>query len=205
MQRKKWTANTELTESLLHFREKRKWQIALRRYLLTKNKSSFYAPYFGLDIEKFREWITIQFSEDLHWNNFSTAWQFDHIVPVAYFDFADDDDLRLCWNFTNIRVEKLVQNKNRGNRIDVLAAKGYFESLFEKTGYSVCKQMVEKITRIEASEIASSKPLEDFIVTHKSYLDTTAVFSVEDFKQLNSGRELKSILFEKDFLKRLGS
>lgn len=193
----------EVNESLIQFREKRKWQIALRRYVLEKNKSSFYAPYFGLDHFKFREWIEIQFDDELSWENFSTHWQFDHIVPVAYFDFTKEADLRLCWNFINIRVEKSQLTKNRGNRIDVLAAKKYFEVLFEKTGYEVCKNMLDKITRIEAAEVAGNRVLEEFIVANKGYLEAVKEFTSADFDRLNTGTSLKSLLFEKDFIKRM--
>ena len=101
MERKKWTPKAEITVSLLKFREKRKWQLAFRRYVIEKNKSSFYALYFGLDIEQLRHWIELQFTENIRWDNFGTSWQFDHIVPVAYFDFFNEDDLKLCWNFIN--------------------------------------------------------------------------------------------------------
>ena len=203
--RKKWTPQTEVNESLLHFREKRKWQIALRRYVLDKNKSSAYAPYFGLGNEKFREWIELQFDNELSWNNFSEAWQFDHIVPVAYFDFTNEQDLRLCWNFVNIRVEKSANNKNRSNRIDVLAAKKYFEVLFQQTGYEICREMLEKITRIEVAEIASHQAIQHFISTNKDYLSAVKEFDSADYDRLNTGTDLKTIVFEKDFLKRLGS
>jgi hypothetical protein len=203
MARKRWTPKTEVTDALIQFREKRKWQIALRRYVLENNKSSFYAPYFGLDNSKFREWIQIQFEDGLSWENFSSHWQFDHIVPVAYFDFMNEADLRLCWNFVNIRVEKSGADKNSRNRIDVLAAKKYFEVLFKETGYEVCKNMLDKITRIEVSEIASNRSVRDFIIANKDYLDATKEFNSDDFDRLNTGTSLKSLLFEKDFIKRL--
>jgi hypothetical protein len=96
MERKKWTAKTTITEELLKFREKRKWQLALRRYVLEKKAALLYAPYFGLDVNGFREWIALQFTDELNWDNFATAWQFDHIVPVTYFDFTQEEDLYLC-------------------------------------------------------------------------------------------------------------
>ena len=71
MKRKRWTAQTEVNEELLTFREKRKWQIALRRYVIEQNRSSFYAPYFGLDIKSFRDWIEVQFDRGMNWDNFS--------------------------------------------------------------------------------------------------------------------------------------
>jgi len=93
MNRKKWTPKTEITEADIRFKEKRKWQIALRRYLLDKQPSSYYAPYFGLDIETFREWIAVQFDMECNWENFSKNWQLELIIPASYFDFNQEEDL----------------------------------------------------------------------------------------------------------------
>lgn len=202
MKRKRWTPQEE-TGSVLKTREKRKWQIALRRYVLLENRSSFYAPYFGLDMNSFRKWIETQFDEDMNWGNFSEAWQFDHIVPVTYFDFEQEEDLRLCWNFTNIRAEKLDLNKNRGNRVDVLAAKAYFETLYQRTQYPLCLDMVRKIERIEISEVESTHNLETFILDNREYIDTIASFSSHEYNNLNEGIPVKQILVEREFLKKL--
>jgi hypothetical protein len=204
MLRKRWTATKkeEVTESLLNFREKRKWQIALRRYILEGNKGSYYAPYFGIDSKSFRSWIEVQFDENLNWSNFSKEWQFDHIVPVAYFRFSNEADLRLCWNFTNIRVEKLQLNKNRGHRIDVLAAKSYFQTVYNATGYNMCLEMVGKIEQLEVSQIESNLVLEQFVLDRKSYLQILSTFSAYEFEQLNSGLTVDEILEERKFLAR---
>jgi hypothetical protein len=199
MNRKKWTPKTEVTPSLIKFREKRKWQIALRRYVLTGKWASPYAPYFGLDTLKFREWIELQFDKETNWDNFSKTWQFDHIVPVVYFDFEKDSDLKLCWNFINIRIERIELNKNRGHRIDVLGAKTYFEKLYRETGYNLCGEMVNKIEQIEVSQIESSAGLEGFIKENKQYLETIASFSPYEYDRLNEGIELEQILEERAF------
>jgi hypothetical protein len=185
---------------LLLFREKRKWQIALRRYVIEGRWGTGYAPYFGLDSQNFRKWIELQFDEETNWDNFSKSWQFDHIVPVAYFDFNVDQDLHLCWNFINIRVEKLVLNKNRGNRIDVLAAKAYFEKLYESTQYSLCLSMIRKIERIEVSEIKSTEKLEKFIRENERYLKSISDFSAYEFSRLNEGVQVDRILEDRQFL-----
>lgn len=203
MARKKWTPKEEVTDALLLFREKRKWQIALRRYVIEGRWGSSYAPYFGLDCANFRKWIELQFDEDTNWGNFSTSWQFDHIVPVAYFDFSDNLDLQLCWNFINIRLEKTTQNKNRGNRIDVLASKAYFERLYAQTGFDLCRSMLEKITRIEVSEITSSVKLEAFIKDNQEYLKLLGSFSAYEFARLNEGVEVDKIMEERDFLNKM--
>jgi len=194
----------ETPESLLKKREKRKWQIALRRYVIEKSQSSSYARYFGLDIEYFREWIAIQFKEDLSWDNFAEKWQFDHIVPVAYFDFSNEEDLLLCWNFINIRVEKIELNKVRGKRIDVMGARTYFEDLYNKTKYPFCLRMLDKITTIELSNIETNREIEAFIVKNQSYFEQIAGFDQNDFQRLNSGVSITGVLAEKELVRKFG-
>ena len=204
MSRKKWTPNTEVTEALLIFREKRKWQLALRRYVIESKAAEAYAPYFGLDVNGFREWIELQFTEELNWDNFATAWQFDHIVPVTYFDFSTEDDLILCWNFINIRVERIEFNKNRGNRIDVFAVKPYFQDLYSRTGYAFCQKMIEKLAVIEVSNIESNPAIENFIIQNKEHLEMIATLNIEGFARFNQSVSIKDILLEREILKKFG-
>ena len=204
MARKRWLPKTEITPALLKFREKRKWQIALRRYVLDKGLCIFYAPYFGLDIENLRKWFEMQFDSNIGWDDFGKKWQFDLIIPVTYFDFSDEIELKMCWNFTNIRVEKFQLNKDRGNRLDILAAKGYFEELYKTTLYLPCLALLEKIDRIEISEIVSTEKQQLFIVENRSYLDMIENYSAFEFELLNSGRDIDEVKKEIEFLKKLG-
>jgi hypothetical protein len=113
--------------------------------------------------------------------------------------------MALCWNFSNIRVEKTALNKDGETHVDVLGAKAYFTDLYQKTGYHICQRMVEKITQIEQSQIASNERLENFILENKEYLDHLESFSSYEYEKLNTGTELKAILFEIDFLKKFGT
>jgi hypothetical protein len=203
MARKKWTPNQEVTPSVLKFREKRKWQIALRRYVLEGNHCIAYAPYFGLDIEHMRKWFEFQFTEALSWSNFGKMWQFDHIVPVAYFDGNIDQDLKLCWNFTNLRVESFQKNKERGQRLDVLAAKEYFEDLYRTTSYPICKKMLDKIETIKLSELLATKPQKEFLTQNKDYLDFIRDYSSLEFELLNRGRTMEEVRKEMNFIRNL--
>jgi hypothetical protein len=204
MTRKKWTPKEEVTEVDIRTRDKKKWQLALRRYVLEKQVSENYAPYFGLDIESFREWIEIQFTGDLNWDNFGSKWQFDHIVPVAYFDFGIEEDLKLCWNFINIRVEMIELNKVRGNRIGVMAVKPYFEALYSKTNYFLCTKMLAKIEEIEVSNIVSEPKIEDFINARKAVFEIMYTLTTVEFAQMNRGVPFKDVLLEREILKKFG-
>lgn len=190
--------------SAAHFQRKRKWQLALRRYIIERNPSKAYAPYFGLDIVNLRKWIELQFDSELNWDGFGSFWQFDHIVPIAYFDFSNNDDLILCWNFINIRIEKNELNKNRGNRIDVLAAKPYFQSLYNKTGNLLCNKMVDKITEIQISALVDNSPLENFMIKNNKYLELLSTLNTEEFNSLNQGISISDILLEREIIRKFG-
>lgn len=204
MARKRWTPQTEITESLIRIREKKKWQLSYRRYVLEKLPSESYAPYFGLDIETLRNWFELQFTDDLAWDNFGKAWQFEHIVPATYFDYSNEADLLLCWNFINIRVEKLEQGKTGEHRINPLAVRSYFQVLYNKTSFPFCLKMLEKIAAIEAT-VEHSPTIESFIIDNKDLLEHISGFDHEEFNSLNKGSTPQDILLEREILRKFGS
>ncbi len=204
MERKKWTKAVQITDKVLRFREKRKWQVTLRRYVLEKTLSPSYAIYFGLSIEEFRKWIELQFTAGLNWNNFGTSWQFDHVVPLAYFDFTVENDLLLCWNFINIRVQNIEIGKTPLNKIEVIAVKPYFEYLLNKTGFSLCLKMIDKINQIINANIIGETEIERYIIQNKADLEIISTLDREEFNSLNTGTSLEDILLEKEILKKFG-
>ena len=200
--RKKWVARPETTPELIKFREKRKWQIALRRYVVEKNHSAFYAPYFGLDIQNLRDWFEIQFEPGMSWENFGQKWQLDHIVPVTCFDFSNEAELRMCWNFINIRVTSPENAKNKAFALEILSAKRYFEELYQATLYVPSLRLFEKITAIEASSLPGVEKQKDFLLQNKPYIDLIEDYSSFEFGLLNNGRDPDSIKKEMAFFKK---
>lgn len=200
MARKRYTRQEE-TPELLKSREKRKWQIALRRYVLERSPCAAYAPYFGLDIEKMRGWFESQFIEGASWENFGERWQFEHIIPVTYFDFVEEDELRLCWNFVNIRVDILADGKEKGVKPDLLVARNYFKALLEKTQLPICKELLNKIERIEQGDPMNTGAQESFIKENRVYLNALVGFTSFEFEMLNSGRSLEEVRKESEILK----
>lgn len=200
MARKRYTKQEE-TPELLRFREKRKWQIALRRYVLEKSPCAAYAPYFGLDIEKMRDWFASQFREGTSWENFGERWQFEHIIPVTYFDFSNEEELKRCWNFINIRIDIIDTTKERGVKPDLLVARNYFKELYERTQYAICSELLEKIEKIEEAEALNISVQETFIKKHHDYLIGVEGFSSFEFEKLNSGRNLEEVRKESEILK----
>jgi hypothetical protein len=200
--RKKWEARSDITPELIKFREKRKWQIALRRYVVEKNPSAFYAPYFGLDIQNLRNWFAIQFEPDMNWDNFGKKWQLDHIIPVTCFDFSVEAELKICWNFINLRVTSPDNTKNRSFALEILSAKAYFEELYKATLYLPCLRLLEKIRAVEFSGSRSAEKQKSFLLQNKSYIDLIENYSSFEFGLLNDGRDPDSIKKEMAFFKK---
>jgi hypothetical protein len=202
MARKKWEAKTEITPSLLKFREKRKWQINLRRYVLDQSPCPPYAPFFALDIILIRKWFESQFQEGMRWDNFGKKWQFGHIIPVTYFDQSVEEDLRLCWNFINLKAESLESSKIRGSHLDVLGAKMYFKELFEATEYEIARKLWEKIERLERAELLATEPQQRFLRENRDYLHFIKNYSVFEFELLNNGRSPNDVAKEISLLEK---
>ncbi len=196
--RKKWTAREASDAADIQSKEKKKWQIALRRYVLDKNPSRYYASFFGVDIETFRNWIEIQFNASLNWENFGKEWQFEHIIPASYFS-NDEQDMKLCWNFTNI----IVSSVHIQHPTDILSSRLYFQKIWEKTGYVRCRQMLDKIDFIESQNNFNTQLA--FLDDQKEPIKLMMHYQEDDFERLNKGETLKDLELEKQILSRFGS
>lgn len=202
MTRKRWTPQTEITDALLRLREKRKWQLAYRRYVVEQKPSETYGTFFGLDIQTLREWFSLQFSDQISWDNYGKAWQFEHIIPSTYFNFADENDLKRCWSFVNMRVQPLDEDGQPTSSLNLLAARAYFQQLLDQSGPTICAAMLEKIKEIEAEVVGVSDLQLTFLAEHKETIDQLQKLDTIEMDKLNRGATLKDILLEREILKK---
>lgn len=183
-------------------KDKRKWQIALRRYLIEGKPSTFYAPYFGLSVDLFRKWIENQFPVNTNWQSFGSAWQFEHLVPSQYFDLNNDDELRLYWNFLNIRVELI--NSTSINKLDILGVKAHFDDIFIKTGLPISNKISQKLQSIAESQKAPDQVF-NFLSNYITEVKNIATLDSEQLLRLNQGEKLEDLILEMEILSKFGS
>jgi hypothetical protein len=182
------------------FKEKRKWQIAFRRYVLEKQANPKYAPYFGLDVNTIRLWFEGQFAGRVGWEDFGQKWQFEHIVPLNYFNFNNVAHLKLGWHFTNIKVSFIEDN--RVEVANLLKAKQYFHDLFLATNYQVCDFMLKHIETILEAERLTINPQQAFINQYITYLNSIISFNSFEFELLNAGKTIAEVKKEAAFIKK---
>ncbi|TAG31349.1 MAG: hypothetical protein EAZ35_03970 [Sphingobacteriia bacterium] len=189
------------------FRENRKWQLAYRRFVIEGVPSEKYAPYFGLNRTSLREWFELQLINGLNWGNFGGEWQFEHILPLSYFDFTNESDLSLCWNFINIRVESKITTSNTQpeQAVDLLSAKLYFQTLYKKTDYSIAQKMIQKIESIEANMANIKQEQLLFIQQKKDWLENIILLTKEECAHFNTGVSVEELMMERAILKKFGN
>ena len=183
--------------------QKRKWQIAFRRYVVEKSPSSAYAPYFGLDINGIRRWFELQFPKGIGWDDFGSKWQFSHIIPVAFFNFSREEDLRMCWNFTNLRVQVLNGTAEGSSFFHLQAARDYFRELYDVSGYQPCAHLLQKLFLLEQSAQQETTLLRVFIKENHQLLQAITGFTPYEMDLLNQQKSLEDIRAEQAFMKQL--
>jgi len=72
--------------------------------------------YVGCSFAQLRDHLQRQFVRHMNWNNYGKVWHVDHILPVASFDHSDDRQIRVCWNWQNLRPFWANANIRKGNK-----------------------------------------------------------------------------------------
>ncbi len=54
----------------------------------------------------------------MNWDNFGTVWKIGHIMPLCAFDQTNEEDLKLCWNWINLRPVRDSASRRRFSGIE---------------------------------------------------------------------------------------
>lgn len=175
--------------------------MAFRRFVLENAPSEQYAPYFGLCRADLRKWFEAQFTNGINWENFGKSWQFEHIIPIAWFD-SSEEELKACWNFLNLRVSPA---ESSGRPSDLLFAKQYFEKLYKASGFKGCQFYLNKLEFIVGHQVnLPSAETIHFLQSNQIVLEAVSTFSPVEYQQYLETGSAKSILTERVILKKFG-
>lgn len=67
------------------------------------------------NLEQLKQYLEIQFDENMNWDNYGTYWEVDHIIPQNLFDvtIAESKDFQICWSLMNLRPLEKSANRSR--------------------------------------------------------------------------------------------
>ena len=118
-------ANKEHTNARDKERYKNDQQFRIKKILRTRfNKtvtgkkiSNSTLGYLGVSLEYFLNWIEYQFDENMNWNNQGTYWDIDHVTPCSNFNLENEEEIKKCFNWKNIRPCEKIENYKKNNKI----------------------------------------------------------------------------------------
>ena len=74
----------------------------------------------GRSTEFFRRWIIHQLYGDMTSENYGSTRQIDHCLSIAAFNLLDENDMKKCFNWVNLRPMYSTENNLKGSKIDQL-------------------------------------------------------------------------------------
>ena len=66
----------------------------------------------------FKRWIIHQLYGIMTLENYGSVWQIDHCLPITSFNLLDENDMKKCFNWINLRPMYCSENISKGDKID---------------------------------------------------------------------------------------
>lgn len=88
----------------------------LRDALRGQTKSATTMALLGCTIEELKKYLQKQFVEGMTWENRSTTWHIDHMLPCSSFDLSDKEQQRRCFHYSNLQPLFASENMSKGNK-----------------------------------------------------------------------------------------
>jgi len=74
--------------------------------------------FVGCSLDELRIHLESRFKKGMTWKNRGKfGWHIDHIIPCSAFDHSDQNQVRQCWHFTNLRPMWWQDNLAKGKRL----------------------------------------------------------------------------------------
>jgi hypothetical protein len=89
----------------------------LKKQKIYKNNSTI--KYLGCSLNFLKNFIEQKFKPNMTWENHGVIWEIDHIKPCSKFDLTIEDNIYLCFNYTNLQPLYKSENRSKGNKIYV--------------------------------------------------------------------------------------
>ena len=67
----------------------------------------------------FKNWIIHQLYGKMTLENYGSVWQTDHCLAIASFNLLDENDMKKCFNWVNLRPMYVKDNIIKGDKIDM--------------------------------------------------------------------------------------
>lgn len=106
------------------------------REILGQSKSNRCLEYVGCSLEQFKKHIEEQFLEGMSWDNYGedknksrvNAWHIDHKIPCKAFNLSNENEVKACFNYRNLRPLWATDNIIKGATYSIEEYKTYIKT-----------------------------------------------------------------------------
>jgi len=78
-----------------------------------------YLKLLGCSYETLIQWLESNFVEGMTWDNYGEVWQIDHTTPCAVFDFTIEENIKACFNWSNLYPLFGKENREKSAKINM--------------------------------------------------------------------------------------
>ena len=89
---------------------------ALKSQNVRKTNKTF--ELLGCSHSFFKIWIVHQLNGDMSLDNYVSVWQIDHILTIISFNLLDQNVMKKCFNWINLRAMYSKDNNSENEKID---------------------------------------------------------------------------------------
>ena len=86
---------------------------------ILKNHKTSYSKYLGCDLDWLKLWLEFRFDNNMNWKNFGSNWHIDHILPISKFNLKNENELKICFHWTNLQPLPALENQQKSNSIQL--------------------------------------------------------------------------------------
>ena len=92
-----------------------------------KKGNKKYLEMLGCDWDTLRKWLELNMTDEMTWENHGTLWHIDHTMPCSIFDFGIEENVKTCFNWSNLAPMLGVENLTKSNKLDMALVAKYKE------------------------------------------------------------------------------
>jgi len=109
-------------ESELNYKLQTLYRNRVRQFIKggEKKGKQKYEALLGCSWDTLRQWIESNFVDGMDWGNYGTLWHIDHTMPCSVFDFAIEENRKVCFNWTNLFPMFGEDNLSKSAKIDMV-------------------------------------------------------------------------------------
>jgi hypothetical protein len=111
----------------IQFRLSKIYRNRLNSYIKSENDNMKYLKCTLMELKNF---IEVQFIENMSWNNKGDIWELDHVIPISKFNLELPEHVETCFHWTNLKPIYKSENRIKSNKIFEKIIKSHREFSF---------------------------------------------------------------------------